>query len=151
MNSPVGRGVVAGGDQNGVPLGNRDRDEIRDILLSVSLGTKKGILSTGSHATNKKSRTYTVSFDDAHLVAVNPEEEHGERGGVDDAQTVGLARLHDVCQHQRTGIYAREGYLEGEGGILVEADRGGDGVRVRAGDGSEVLASLCKVHQAGVY
>ena len=46
---------------------------------------------------------YAVDFDDAHVVAVNPEEESGEGRCVDDAQAVRLAGL------------------EGEGRILVEA------------------------------
>jgi hypothetical protein len=37
--------------------------------------------------------TYSINFNDPHVVSIQPREEHGERGGVDDAKTVGLASL----------------------------------------------------------
>jgi len=40
-----------------------------------------------------EKRTYSVDLDDAHIMAINPEEEHGQRRGVDNANTIGLARL----------------------------------------------------------
>jgi hypothetical protein len=49
--------------------------------------------------------TYAVDFDDTHIMSIDPEVEHGERGRVDDAQAVCLS------------------WLERQGGVLVESDR----------------------------
>ena len=38
-------------------------------------------------------RTYSIDLDDAHVMTINPEEEHGQRRGIDNPNTIGLARL----------------------------------------------------------
>lgn len=76
--------------------------------------------------------TYAIDFDDLHVVTVDPDEEHGEGGGVHDTETVGLARL------------------EGQGGVFVEADSGGDGAGVGAFDGAKVGRVLGKVDEGRV-
>jgi len=53
---------------------------------------------------NARKEIYPVNFDDTHIMSIDPEVEHGERGGVDDAQAVCLS------------------WLEGQGGVLVESD-----------------------------
>jgi hypothetical protein len=37
--------------------------------------------------------TDTVGFDNAHIMAIDPKVEHGERAGVHDAESIGLSRL----------------------------------------------------------
>ena len=76
--------------------------------------------------------THAVRLDDAHIVAVDPEEEHGERGGVDDAQAVSLSGL------------------ERERRVLVEADGGRRARGRREGGGREVREVLWKVDEGGV-
>ena len=76
--------------------------------------------------------TYTIDFDDLHLVSVDPDEEHGKGGGVHDTETVGLARL------------------ERQGGVLVETNGGSDGARVGARDWAEVGCVLRKVDEGRV-
>lgn len=67
MNSPVVVRVVACGDQDRVSLSDAQRDHVG-----------RGLCGIGS-----------VSFDDTHVVTVDPEPEHCERSGVDDSQTIG--------------------------------------------------------------
>lgn len=38
-----------------------------------------------------RRQTYTVGFDDAHLMTVNPEVECGERRGINDSEPIGAA------------------------------------------------------------
>ena len=76
--------------------------------------------------------TYTIDFDDLHLVSVDPDEEHGKGGGVHDTETVGLARL------------------ERQGGVLVETNGSSDGAWVGARDWAEVGRVLRKVDEGRV-
>ncbi len=46
----------------------------------------------------KCGEAYAVDFDDAHVVAVNPEEESGESRCVDDAQAVRLPGHEGECR-----------------------------------------------------
>ena len=106
VNGPVGGGVVPSSDEDRIPLSNSHRNEVRAVLLCVSLTkNQKNIVSTpiqkADHAFAENSGTYTVSFDDPHIMSVNPEEERRERANVDDTQPVSLAGLH--TQKKKTG------------------------------------------------
>ena len=71
MNCIVRGRVVLGGDEDGIELSDTDVDLVDGVRFRLD----------------------AVSLDDAHLVAVNPEEECSKGTSVDHAKTVGLSRL----------------------------------------------------------
>ena len=90
MDDPVARGVIASGDKNGITLGDRNTDGTSSRLFDVGLRGPRN--QSMVFRTNAKG-TYTVDFDDPHLVAINPKEESRKRGGIDHSKTVCFAWL----------------------------------------------------------
>lgn len=82
---------------------------------------------------HRQKRTYSVNLDDAHIMPVNPEEEHGERRGVNNTNTVSLAGL------------------EGESCVLVKPDFRGYASRACSGLGTEILTVLREVDEGRFF
>ena len=91
VDRPVGRRVVARGNQDRVPLCDCHGKQVDWELLNVSL-YEKGV-SAGFDLGKIQGKSYTVNLNDTHVVAVDPEEEHREGRSVHDTQAVRLAWL----------------------------------------------------------
>lgn len=135
MDSPVRRGFIARGDKYGVALRNGDTEEVDGRLLNIhlSIHRKAMEISIGEVHIWAMSRSYTVDFNYAHIMAIYPEEECGECGGIDDAQTVCLPRLKwERC-------------------VLIEPHSCGDRGRRTTWDGAQIRGILGKVYQARIW
>ena len=100
--------------------------------------------------------TYTVGFDDTHVMTVDPEVELSERSHVEDPETVSLSGLQKMCEHHRQ-YYSHERRehkvgtnLERQCSIFVESHSTGNRIGVCTFDRSEVLSTLRKVHYTRV-
>lgn len=91
MDQPVGRRVVPSLNEYGVALCNRETEHICRIFLDVRLYEWRWLALRTSPEVGLETRrdTYTVGFDDAHVVTVDPEVECGECGRVDNSQPIG--------------------------------------------------------------
>ena len=91
VDGPVRCGsIVASGHQDGVALRDGDGDKVDGGFFGVGL---QGNRSVKAILFSEPNVSYPVGFDDAHVMAVNPEEERRECAGVYDTQTVRLAGL----------------------------------------------------------
>ena len=80
-----------------------------------------------------EKRTYSVDLDDAHIMAINPEEEHGQCRGIDNTDTISLARL------------------EGKSCVFVEPDFRGYASGAGAGFRTEILSVLREVDKGSLF
>jgi hypothetical protein len=81
----------------------------------------------------EEKRTYSVDLNDTHIMAIDPEEEHGQCRGIDNPNTIGLARL------------------EGKSCVFVEPYFRGDASRAGAGFGTEILSVLREVDEGSLF
>lgn len=89
VESKVARGVVSGGDEHGVSLSDREGEIIDGELIEVGLSCESD--QEEQFRAGRRKGSYTISFDQTHLVSIEPGVEHGERAGVDNSESVGLS------------------------------------------------------------
>jgi hypothetical protein len=98
MDGKVGGGVMSRGDKDRIPLGDREREREDWELCNV------GPVNLGVIGSKHNHGKRITNFDHTHIVAVDPEDELGKCRSVDHTQTIGFP------------------WLEGEGGVHIEAD-----------------------------
>ena len=101
MNNPIIICIVACCDEDRVSLRNSDINKVNLVLLRVGLGNNVNIILS-NYMEVKNKGAHTIDLDDTHVVAINPEEETREGGGVQYTQTICFPGF------------------EGESGILIE-------------------------------